>query len=85
MLITVYSLPRSICVKCRAVEISLRRKGIEAVKVMVDQDPEALAFIKSLGYTEAPVIVVTDGEEILDHWSGFSEEKLNALREMVAA
>lgn len=85
MLVTVYSLPKSMCVKCLAVEISMRRKGIDAVKVRVDQDPEAMAFIKSLGYSEAPVIVITEGEEIVDHWSGFSEEKMAALVSMVAA
>lgn len=63
----------------------MRRKGIETVKVLVDQDSEALEYIKSLGYTEAPVIVVTDDGEVVDHWSGFSEEKINALRELVAA
>lgn len=85
MLITVYSLPASVCVKCRAVEITMRRRGIEAVKVRVDQDPEAMEFIKSLGYTEAPVIVVREGDEVVDHWSGFSDEKILALKEMVAA
>lgn len=85
MLITVYSLPASVCVKCRAVEITMRRRGIEAVKVRVDQDPEAMAFIKSLGYTEAPVIVVRDGDKVVDHWSGFSDEKILALKELVAA
>ena len=81
MLITVYSLPASICVKCRAVEIVLRRWGIEARKVRVDQDTGAMEFIKSLGYVEAPVIVVTEGGEVVDHWSGFSEDKMIALRE----
>lgn len=85
MLITVYSLPASICIKCRAVEISMRRKGIDAKKVMVDEDAEALEFIKSLGYTEAPVIVVTEGDEVIDHWSGYSEERMLGLRDMVAA
>jgi glutaredoxin-like protein NrdH len=85
MVITVYSLPASICVKCRAVEISMRRKGIEAVKVELEKDPEAMAYIKSLGYSEAPVIVVTEGDEVVDHWSGFSEDKISALSSLVAA
>lgn len=51
----------------------------------MDQDPKALEYIKSLGYTEAPVIVVTDEEKVVDHWSGFSEERMNALRELIAA
>lgn len=85
MVVTVYSLPAAVCVKCRAVEISLRRKGIKAVKIEVDKDPDAMAYIKSLGYAEAPVIVVTDGDEVVDHWSGFSDDKISALVEMAAA
>lgn len=77
--ITVYSLPGSVCVRCRAVEISMRRKGIDANKVRVDMDPEALAFIKSLGYSEAPVTVLRQDGEVIDHWSGFSEDRIEAL------
>ena len=85
MLITVYSLPAANCIKCRAVEISMRNRGIEATKVLVNEDVEALAYIKSLGYSEAPVIVVSQDGEVVDHWSGFSDEKINSLKEMVAA
>jgi glutaredoxin-like protein NrdH len=85
VLITVYSLPADICVKCRAVEISMRRRGIESTKVLVNENPEAMEYIKSLGYTEAPVIVVTDGDDVVDHWSGFSDDKVMALKAMVAA
>ena len=84
-MITVYSLPAAVCVKCRATEISMRRKGIDAVKVLVNEDPDAMNFIKSLGYVEAPVVVVTEGDEVVDSWSGFSEEKIAKLQEMVAA
>lgn len=85
MLITVYSLPASVCVKCRAVEITMRRRGIEYTKVRVDQEPGAMDFVKSLGHTEAPVTVITNGDEVVDHWSGFSDEKISALKELVAA
>jgi glutaredoxin-like protein NrdH len=63
----------------------LRRKGITAKKVLVDENPEALEYIKGLGYSEAPVIVVTDGDKVIDHWSGFSDDKLRELKELVAA
>jgi len=63
----------------------MRRKGIEAVKVELEKDPEAMAYIKSLGYSEAPVIVVTEGDEVVDHWSGFSEDRISALSSLVAA
>lgn len=33
---------------------------------------EALSFIQSLGYSQAPVVVVKDGKgAIVKHWSGF--------------
>lgn len=82
--VTVYSLPASVCVRCRATEIAMRRKGIEAKKVRVDQDPEALEYIKSLGYTSAPVVVVEQDGEVVDHWSGFRDERIAALVEKVA-
>jgi glutaredoxin-like protein NrdH len=85
MVVTVYSLPSSICVRCRAVEISMRRKGIESVKVELDKDPKAMEYIRSLGYSEAPVIVVTKGDEVVEHWSGFSDDKITALSNLVAA
>lgn len=85
MKITVYTLPKSVCVKCRATELSMRFKGIEAVSVRVDENPEAMEYVKSLGYSEAPVVVITDGDEVVDHWSGFSENKIASLKEMVAA
>lgn len=51
----------------------------------MDENPEALEYIKGLGYSEAPVIVVTDGDKVIDHWSGFSDDKLRELKELVAA
>jgi glutaredoxin-like protein NrdH len=63
----------------------MRNRGIKSTKVLVNEDADALAYIKSLGYSEAPVIVVTEGDEVLDHWSGFSDEKISQLKEMVAA
>lgn len=83
--ITVYSLPTRICVKCRATEISLRHKGIEATKVLVDEDREAMEFIKSLGYTEAPVVVIREAGQVVDHWGGYREERLKALQKKVPA
>lgn len=40
----------------------------------VTQDPESLAFIKGLGYQQAPVVVA--GE---DHWSGFRPDRIKAV------
>lgn len=85
MLVTVYSLPTEVCVKCRGVEIAMRHRGIKAEKVMLNEDAEAMEYIKSLGYTEAPVTVITQDGEVVDHWSGFRDEKISQLKNMVAA
>lgn len=52
---------------------------------MLNEDAEAMEYIKSLGYTEAPVTVITQDGEVVDHWSGFRDEKISQLKDMVAA
>ena len=84
MRVIVYSLPTSKCVKCKAVEIAMRRRGISVNKIQLDEDPGAVEFIKSLGYSEAPVIVVKDGDDMVDHWSGFSDQKISDLASRLA-
>lgn len=78
MTVTVYSLPR--CVKCKSTEIALRRNGTEYDKVMLDEDPEAAALVKALGYEQAPVVVIREGEEIMESWSDFRLDRLNGLK-----
>ena len=86
MSITMYGLPASVCVGCRATEISFRRKGIETEKVRLDEDPVAMEFIKSLGYSSAPVVVVKDNEgNVTDHWGGFRESKIEELKDISVA
>ncbi len=84
MSITVYSLPASVCTRCRATEISFRRKGIEVNKVRLDESAEAVEYIKSLGYESAPVVVVEKDGQVVDHWCGFFEERIVALAKEVA-
>ena len=67
MSITVYSKPR--CPQCDATYRALDKQGISYEKIDVTQDADSLAFIKGLGYQQAPVVVA--GE---DHWSGFRHQ-----------
>lgn len=68
--ITVYSKPR--CPQCVATYRKLNGLGVEHESVDVSEDPEALSFIRSLGYSQAPVVVVRDSKgNIMKHWSGF--------------
>ena len=68
--ITVYSKPR--CPQCVATCRKLRGLGAPHESVDVSEDLEGLSFIQSLGYGQAPVVVVKDGEGcVVRHWSGF--------------
>ena len=49
-------------------------QGVSYEKIDVTQDAESLAFIKGLGYQQAPVVVA--GE---DHWSGFRPDRIKAV------
>lgn len=68
--ITVYSKPR--CPQCVATQRKLNGLGVEYESANASEDAEALSFIQSLGYSQAPVVVVKDAKgAIVKHWSGF--------------
>ena len=71
-MITVYSKPA--CPACLAVRHWLDKAKLDYTLIDVTQDPEALAYVASLGYLSAPV-VVTDSE----HFSGVHPDRINAL------
>lgn len=72
MSITVYSKPR--CPQCDATYRALNQAGVTYQSVDVSQDPQALEYILSLGYKQAPVVVADD-----NHWSGFRPDRIKAL------
>lgn len=63
-MVTLYSKPQ--CVQCTMTARVLDSKGVDYKTIDMTKDPEALEYVKSLGYLQAPV-VVTDST----HWSGF--------------
>ncbi|MET8430142.1 glutaredoxin family protein [Nocardia sp. NPDC004860] len=67
--ITVYSRPN--CQPCKFTIRKLESLGAEFRKIDVTEDDDALDFIRSLGYKQAPVVVA--GER---HWSGYSPDKI---------
>ncbi|MFP1724013.1 glutaredoxin-like protein NrdH [Lonsdalea quercina] len=73
MSITVYS--KSNCPQCDATCRALDKHQIGYNKIDLTQDAQALAYVRSLGYQQAPVVVT--GQE---HWSGFRPDKIHALR-----
>lgn len=73
-MVTVYSLPN--CVQCDSTKRLLTRSEVAFEEVDLSQDPDAMAMVRELGYTAAPVVMA--GE---DHWSGFRPDKLATLSE----
>jgi glutaredoxin-like protein NrdH len=71
-MVTVYTLPS--CVQCDSTKRVLTRNGIEFETIDLSQDESAMALVKELGYSAAPIVVVGD-----DHWSGFRMDKISAL------
>ncbi len=56
--LVVYSKPS--CVQCTATYRALDSKGIRYRVVDLSESPEAMEYVKELGYTSAPVVVVDD-------------------------
>ncbi|MDV2982477.1 UNVERIFIED_CONTAM: glutaredoxin-like protein NrdH [Actinomycetes bacterium ARC8] len=70
--VTVYSKPS--CVQCTATYRALDKAGITYNTVDISDNEDALAYVKSLGYEQAPVVVTNQ-----DRWSGFRPDKIDAL------
>lgn len=77
MKVTVYSRPK--CTACDATKRLLTKLGILHTVVDVTEDPEALAYVKSLGYLGAPVVVAETSSDVR-HWSEFRESRIKELR-----
>lgn len=70
--VTVYSKPS--CVQCNATYRALDKAGIAYSTVDISDNDEALTYVKSLGYEQAPVVVAG-----ADHWSGFRPDKIDKI------
>jgi glutaredoxin-like protein NrdH len=72
--VVLYGKPKG-CVQCDATERKLNKHGIHFTKVDVTKDETALDFIKTLGYSAAPVVYVSalDGDV---HWTGYDVDQI---------
>ena len=73
--ITLYSKP--LCVQCDATKRKFNELGIPYTEVDVTEDAKALARIKALGYLQAPVVELPNGER----WSGFKIDRIKRIKE----
>jgi glutaredoxin-like protein NrdH len=76
--VTLYS--KEHCVQCTASERRLVQKEIEFIHQDATTE-ESLAFIKSLdpAYMRAPILTVYEDGVIVDHWTGYRPDKIDAL------
>ncbi|MFC9769178.1 glutaredoxin domain-containing protein [Rhodococcus jostii] len=77
MNVTVYSKPN--CVGCTATKRLLTRLEIPHTVVDITEDRAAYEYVRSLGYSAAPV-VVAELSAGTQHWAEFREERIRHLR-----
>ena len=75
MTITLYTKPN--CGPCTGTKRAFESKGIAFEE---QQAIDHIDTLRELGYQQAPVVVVTEGDAIRDHWSGLRPDKIEALK-----
>ena len=75
--VTVYTKPA--CVQCTATKKALDKAGVSYVSVDITADERYRDYVMSLGYTQAPVVTIDDGETLVAHWSGFRPDRVKTL------
>lgn len=78
--VTVYTKPS--CPQCLFTETKLDDLGVPYKTVDVTEDPAAMEYVRTLGYSSAPVVLVSGD---VQHWSGFRPDRLAGLTERTAA
>lgn len=74
MTVTVYSKPG--CQQCKFTCLSLDHADIAYSVVDLTTNSAALEYVQDLGYSQAPVVVVSDHH----HWSGFNPAEIERLK-----
>lgn len=74
-MVKLYSKEQTFCGQCKTTKFALNKQGTEYEVIDLESDPEALAFVQSLGYQQAPVVFVSAD----DHWSGFQPARVAQL------
>lgn len=71
-MITVYS--KNNCMQCKMTKKFLEQHGADFQEINIDEHPEKVDYVKSLGFTSAPVI---KADNVV--FSGFQPAKLKEL------
>ena len=82
--ITVYTQPN--CQPCKATKRWLDRRGIRYQETDLTTNPVDAAAVRALGFKEAPVVIVSNGDPETDlSWSGFDPNNLTKYTTKEAA
>ncbi|VTS31360.1 glutaredoxin-like protein [Streptococcus pseudoporcinus] len=71
-MITLYS--KNNCMQCKMTKKFLEQNGASFQEINIDEHPEKIDYVKSLGFTAAPVI---ESEQMV--FSGFQPVKLKEI------
>ncbi|HFI0049263.1 TPA: glutaredoxin-like protein NrdH [Streptococcus suis] len=71
-MVTIYS--KNDCVQCKMSKKFLDQHNVAYTEINLDEQPEYIEHVKSLGFSSAPVI-----ETETESFSGFQPSKLKAL------
>jgi len=69
---TVYTRPG--CQPCTATKRKLKKHGFTFTELDTSINEAAAQFLRDAGYTEAPVVIASDGQE----WTGFRPDLIQA-------
>lgn len=79
--ITIYT--KDSCPQCEATKRKFHSLGVAYNEINLDEDTGAVDFVKWLGYSQAPVVVVSrceDDNVVIDqHWSGFRPDMIKEV------
>ena len=80
--VTVYGKPN--CTQCDMSVKVLDREGVSFEYIDMEADPAALAFVKDLGYLQAPVVIARYPSGAEEHWAGFRPDRIKDYASAVA-
>lgn len=75
--VTIILYSKQNCPGCTATKRRLEKLRLAYTEKRVDEDPVALAHIKGLGYSQAPVIELSTNRS----WSGFRPDLIETITE----
>ena len=75
MQITIYTTP--ICSQCKLTKAWWKKRNVTFNEVDLTTSPDDYEAVKALGYMQAPVVIVNDGDTQNEkHWYGFRPDLL---------